>query len=101
MQATTKTAISALLAADGTVDKKAAKHALAILDGGDTPRPMGRILRTTEAARLCGVTTKTLRAWAKAGALVPVYAGDNKLRTGYTEESVRAVLSGNGMRKGA
>jgi DNA-binding transcriptional MerR regulator len=43
-----------------------------------------------EAARLFHVTTKTLRGWAKAGALVPVY-GKNKLRIGYTEASVRAL----------
>ena len=98
MQDTTRTALTAILAADPTVSRPAATRALSILDGADAPHPMGRILRTTEAARLCGVTTKTLRAWSKAGVLVPVYAGQNKLRTGYTEASVRAVLEGNSKR---
>ena len=78
MQDTTRTALTAILAADPTVSRPAATRALSILDGADAPHPMGRILRTTEAARLCGVTTKTLRAWSKAGVLVPVYAGQVK-----------------------
>ena len=94
MRESTKTALSAILAADESIPNEAAKRAMAILEGGETPRPLGRVIRTTEAARLLGVTTKTLRNWTKGGALVPVYAGGNKLRTGYTEASVRALAEG-------
>jgi hypothetical protein len=94
MNGTTETAINALLAADPTITKQQAADVRRILGGGEMPRPIGRVLRTTEAARLLGVTTKTLRLWAKAGALESVYAGANKLRTGYTEASVRALAEG-------
>ena len=94
MTPTTKTALAAIIAADATIPEETAKAALKLLDGKPEEKPLGRILRTTEAARLCGVTTKTLREWAKAGALVSVYAGGNKLRTGYTEASVRALIAG-------
>jgi len=94
MKPTTKTALAALCAADDTISEERAKAALRLLDGDETARPFQRVIRTTEVARLFGVTTKTLREWAKAGALVSVYAGKNKLRTGYTEASVRALLAG-------
>jgi hypothetical protein len=94
MKNTTKNAILAILATDETVNPATADHALAVLEGGEMPRPLGRVIRTREAARILGVTTKTLRNWTKAGTLVPVYAGGNKLRTGYTEASVRALAEG-------
>ena len=86
----TRTAITAILAADASVSKETASRAISVLNGEETPRPIGRVIRTMEAASIFHVTTKTLRAWAKAGALVPVY-GKNKLRIGYTEASVRAL----------
>lgn len=98
MQGSTKTAIAAILAADASIPKETAAAALRLLSGEDE-RPLGRILRSTEAARLCGVTTKTLRNWCKAGVLVPVKMPGNKLKTGYTEASVRAVLAGDTSRK--
>lgn len=93
MQSTTKTAIAALLAADATVPKVAAAAALRLLNGEES-RPVGRLLKTKDVARMLGVTTKTLRAWASAGAIRPVYAPGRKLRAGYTEESVRAFIEG-------
>ncbi len=85
----TESATRALLATDPTIPRERAESAIRLLRGDDA-KPLPRIVRTTEAARLFHVTTKTLRAWAKAGALVPVY-GANKLRIGYTEASVRAL----------
>lgn len=85
----TETATRALWAADPTIPRDRAEAAFRVLSGEDS-KPIPRIVRTTEAARLFHVTTKTLRQWAKAGALVPVY-GKNKLRIGYTEASVRAL----------
>ena len=94
MQTTTKTALTAILAADASIPKEAAQRALSILAGNEAPRPVGRVLRTTEVAKLFNVTTKTLRLWAENGILVPVFGPGRKLRTGYTEESVRAVIEG-------
>ena len=90
----TKTALRAVMAADTTITKEQADAALRALSGKTDPAPVGRLLKTTEAARLCGVTTKTLRAWARAGLLVPVYAAGMKQRVGYTEASVRAFVEG-------
>jgi len=94
MQPSTKTALAAIISADATIDQKSATRALALLSGAELPRPMGRVVRAKEAARLCGVTTKTIRTWAANGALVPVRPVGSRTCAGYTETSVRALLSG-------
>lgn len=94
MNDTTRAAIAAILKSDSTIPKATAEAALRLLDGGDERRPIGRVLRTTEAAKLLGVTTKTCRLYAAAGALESVYVPGNKNRTGYTEASVRALAEG-------
>ena len=84
-----------MMAADTTITKEQADAAFRALSGKPDPAPVGRILKTTEAAKLCGgVTTKTLRAWTRAGLLVPVYGSGTKQRVGYTEASVRAFVEG-------
>jgi hypothetical protein len=83
-----------MMGTDGTITKEQADAAIRALSGKTDPAPIGRLLKTTEAARLCGVTTKTLRAWTRAGLLVPVYGSGAKQRIGYTEASVRAFLEG-------
>lgn len=95
MTKNTRTALTAILAADGTITQEAAAAALKVLDGKGSPAvAVGAVIRTPEAARLLGgVTTKTLRAWAADGRLVPVY-GSNTRRIGYTAESVRALIEG-------
>lgn len=90
----TETIIRATLAADDTITKEQADTALRVLHGKADPEPVGRILKTTEAARLCSVTTKTLRTWTKAGLLVPVYGSGTKQRIGYTEASVKTMVEG-------
>ena len=91
----TETALRAMMAADATITKEQADAAFRALSGKPDPAPVGRILKTTEAAKLCGgVTTKTLRAWTRAGLLVPVYGSGTKQRVGYTEASVRAFVEG-------
>lgn len=85
----TESATRALWAADPTITSERAEAAIRLAKGEEA-KPLPRVVRTMEAAHLFHVTTKTLRAWAKAGALVPVY-GKNKLRIGYTEASVRAL----------
>ena len=102
MNQTTRTIIDAALAADASVPKKLAAQAIQLLDGNnDDTAPLGRVVRTHEACERFGVTSKTLRLWALQGMLVPVYGGQTKRRTGYTEASVRAILAGRGVRKEA
>lgn len=90
----TENILRATLAADESITREQADAALRALHGKVDPEPVGRILKTTEAARLCSVTTKTLRAWTKAGLLVAVYGSGAKQRVGYTEASVKAMVEG-------
>jgi hypothetical protein len=92
MNIQTESATRALWAADPTIPREQAEAAIRLAKGEES-KPLPRIVRTTEAARILGVTTKTCRVWAKAGALSSVY-GKNKNRIGYTEESVRALAEG-------
>ena len=90
----TETALRAMMGTDASITKEQADNAIKALSGKTDPAPIGRLFKTTETARLCGVTTKTLRSWARAGLLVPVYGSGRKQRVGYTEASVRAFLEG-------
>ena len=93
----TKTALAAIIAADPSIPPGASTTALRLLEGRDSyTTPLGRVIRPSEASRLLGVTPRTLRLWALRGALVPVYGGQKKRRTGYTESSIRAILAGEG-----
>ena len=109
MTANTKTALTAILAADGTIPPELGGFALKLLGAGRTPTPedsaailarleggdaLAPVVRTKEAKRLFGVDVKTLRNWGKRGCLVPVYGGHSGWRIGYTRESVRALLAG-------
>ena len=100
MTKNTRTALTAILAADGTITQEQTNAALKVLEGkGDPAGEVGAVVRTREAARLLGgVTTKTLRLWAKSGRIVPVY-GSDKCRIGYTAASVRALIEGRAGRK--
>ncbi len=95
MLASTRNIVTAALAADSSIPSETAASALNLLDGG-SHAPLGRVIRTGEACKLLGVTSKTLRLWALRGALVPVFGGQRKRRCGYTEGSVRAILAGKG-----
>lgn len=87
MTGTTRTILAAALAADKTITKSDAD---AVLKRLDEPR----VIRTREACRLLGVSSWTLRNWARAKLLVPCYGANPNQRIGYTAESVRAVLAG-------
>ena len=101
MKETTKTAIAAILDADGTVANATLKAIRRLLNGDEEREPMGRVIHPKEAASICGVTTKTIRDWTKNGGLVPVYGPNKKRVTGYTEESVRALVAGISAKGGA
>ena len=101
MTKNTRTALTAILAADATIPQEQADAALKVLEGRAGPVEVGAVVRTSEAARLLGgVTTKTLRAWAARGRLVPVYGSEGR-RIGYTAESVKALIDGRAGRKEA
>ena len=90
-------AVRAILAADSTVPPSLAAAALKLLAGNEPEAaPLPRLIRTSEAARLFGVTPKALRDWGDKGVLEPVYAGQTACRIGYTEASVKALLEGRG-----
>lgn len=92
MTANTKNAIVAILATDPSVTEEQRQAALKALS--EQPVEVGPVMRTKDVqAMLGGVTTKTLRAWTKAGRLVAVFGAD-KCRIGYTEASVRALAAG-------
>ena len=95
MTSNTREAVRAILAADSTITPEEAGEAIKLLSGKvDKEKPLPRVVKSREAARLCGVTTQTLRQWAREGIIQPVYAGRNVARLGYTQESIRALLDG-------
>ncbi|MBR1836255.1 MAG: MerR family transcriptional regulator [Kiritimatiellae bacterium] len=95
MTKNTRTALTAILAGDATIPQEIAAEAMKVLDGRtNIAFETGRVVRTDETARLLGgVTTKTLREWAKRGRLSPVYGSEGR-RIGYTADSVRALIEG-------
>lgn len=97
MTENTTAAVNAILAADSTIPPELRKAAIRLLSGnGEPEKPLPRLVRTSEAVRLFGVTPKALRDWGDKGILEPVYAGKSACRLGYTAASVRRVLEGRG-----
>jgi len=92
MNATTKNTIKAVVAGDPTVTPAMLETALAALDGkiaAKSPRKIGRLISAKEVAAAIGVTTKTVRAYAKRGLLSPIKTGAGAKRaTRYDEDQV-------------
>ena len=59
-----------------------------------------RLMKASEVAEAIGVSTSRVRAYAKQGLLKSVNPSGRR-RAGYTEESVRAFLSGDTSEGGA
>lgn len=95
MRDATRKIVSTALSADPSVPPSAIRDALALLDGRGPSRPLGRLVRVKEAARLCGVTRRSVRNWIASGLLAAV-RGPAPRRTlkGVTEDSLRALLDG-------
>ena len=99
MLPSTKTAVTAVLNADPSLDHNQIKAALSVLDSKtnaktyDTPP---RILRRPEVARLFGVTPKRIDQLALQGLLKRIYLPGTKKALGYSEESIRAITSEKG-----
>lgn len=95
----TKDAVRAICAADPSVNTAQVKAALADLDGegiremqGEAPQ---RAYSRQQVATLLGVRPRAITQYAKRGLLTPIYGGaDGRRATGYTGESVAALLAG-------
>lgn len=90
MNAITKAAIEA----DESIPHAQRDAALAALSGPPPAKPLDRVLKAREAARLLGVTTRTIRNWSAAGWLRPVYVGGGGPAIGYALSSVTAIIEG-------
>jgi len=99
----TKDAVRAICAADPSINVAQVKAALAELDGeglremvGEPPK---RAYSRAQVAALLGVRPRAVTMYAKRGLLTPIYGGADGIRsTGYTGESVHALLSGKAHR---
>lgn len=93
MKDTTRTAITAILAADESIDPALAREALALLDRGREAEV--RVVPHAEAARRLGVTDRTLRNWVASGRLRAVYGTEAAHRSvGISAESLRLAVNG-------
>lgn len=93
---TTRTAAAAIFAADPTMTDDERKARLAPDFTPTNPAPLDPIISPMETGKLFGKDRHTLANWEKRGLLRAVRTGkDGRRITGYTGESVRALLSGN------
>lgn len=99
MLPSTKTAITAVLNADPSIDKNQVKAAVSVLESKsnakayDTP---DRILRRPEVARLLGVSVKRIDQLALRGLLRRITIPGTSRAIGYSEESIRAITEPKG-----
>ncbi len=101
MTPATKTAVAAILKADPTITTEQVQAALEAAAGTTTPnaiQPLARAVRPKDAALALGVSRRTLRRYAVAGLLQPVYRGKGKARrtVAYTAQSVNDFVNGKG-----
>ena len=101
MTPATKTAVAAILKADPTITTEQVQAALEAASGTTTPNailPLARAVRPKDAAAALGVCPRTLRRYANAGLLKPVFRGTGKNRraVAYTADSINAFVNGKG-----
>lgn len=102
MKDTTRSAITAILASDETVAKEQADAVLGILTGmraatQQIPAPHDRVIKRSEAAKIFGVTTKTIDLMARMpnSTLKKVYTTPGSSRAcGFTESSILQAMKG-------
>lgn len=99
---TTRVAAAAIFKADPTMTDEERKARLAPNFTNTNHEPLDAIISPTETAKLFGgVDRHTLASWEKRGLLRAVRTGkDQKRITGFTHESVRALLAGNPIANG-
>ena len=94
MTQTTKTIIQAAIAADATIPGECGEAALRVLASNATnppPAEVGQVWKAAAVAKRLGVTSRTVRDFARRGLLRPVL-GSGKKRLGFLAEDVRAFL---------
>lgn len=92
-----RTAFAALLQADPTIDQDKAKRLLAIYDGTSEgavlpPLDLDRVVPFAEAATIVRRDKRTLRNWARRGALRFIY-GTGHRAIGVSAASLRDFMS--------
>jgi len=100
----TKNAIKAICAADPTLSAGMVDAAITALQGKDVtvyvdPAPMDRAIPRKVAAQILGVTPRCVSLYARRGLIRPIRMGAAGSRSvGYSEQSIRAVLSGKAVK---
>ncbi len=95
----TRQMIGLILKNDSTVTQEVKNEILLFLDGKKTAglvdnSPLDRVLSRREVAEIMGVTARTVSAYARRGLIRPLrYGADAKRATGFSEQSVRAMLA--------
>ena len=99
MLKTTIDALRAVLNTDPSMTPDKTRRAIAAIQAADAP-PMTQqadatkpIMSAREAARLLGLTTRTVRRLAKEGHITPLKLPGRKTAFGYDGDTVRALLS--------
>lgn len=102
MLKTTIDAVKAIMNVDPSMTQGKIRKAIdAMLVADNPPPPMTQqadatkpIMSAREAARLLGLTTRTVRRLAKEGHITPLKLPGRKTAFGYDGDTVRALLSG-------
>ena len=101
MLQTTRVAITAIAKADPSITPEQLREALDVLAGkttGGAVQPVARAVRPKQAAEALGVCPRTLRRYATAGLIQPIYrtAGAKRRAVAYTADSIAAFVNGKG-----
>lgn len=99
MQASTRTAVTAVLNADPTIEKNQIKAAMSVLESKANAAAMEtpcRILRRPEVAKLMGVSTKRIDQLAQQGILRRIIMPGTKKAIGFSSDDIRAITAGKG-----
>ena len=98
MLPSTKTAVTAILRADPSITKAQSQAALDALEGRTAAglavdAPTDRALTRRQAAEILGVKPHTVSDYARKGLIKAFrFGAQGKLASGYSAESVRALL---------
>ena len=94
MLSSTKTAITAVLNADPSIDKNTIKAAVSVLESKNnakTDDTIARILSRTEVAKLLGVGAKRVDQLAYQGILKRITLPGTSRAIGYSEDDIRRI----------
>ena len=99
MQQPTKVAVTAICKADPSITPEQLRNGLEALAGNATAgavQQVARAVRPKQAAEALGVCPRTLRRYATAGLIQPIYrsAGAKRRAVAYTADSIAAFVAG-------